>query len=467
MLPILALELRTEHDVVLARQRAREIAERLGVEGQDQVRFATAVSELTRNAVRYARGGRVEFGVDEPATGDAARRTLVARISDAGPGIRDLAAVLEGRYRSPSGMGIGLAGARRISDTFAIDSAPGRGTTVTVGRHLPAATPPQTGESLRTVADEVLRRASRTPFDEVQAQNQELLRALEELRTRQVEIERLNLELQETNRGVLALYAELDDKAEALRVASEQKTRFLSNVSHELRTPLATMVNLSRILLGSLGTEFTSEHRRQAEFIGKTAQSMSEIVNDLLDLAKIEAGRTELKPSEFSVADFLAALRGMFRPIATSPDVAFVVDAPDEPITMYTDEGRLAQVVRNLVSNALKYTERGEVRVRVERDGDADFVDFHVADTGIGIDVADQERIFEEFTQLENALQRRVKGTGLGLPLSRQLTKLLGGTLTVNSERGAGSTFTLRVPRRLPDARAGADVPAAGAARHG
>ena len=451
VLPILTLELRTELDVVLARQRAREIAERLGADAQDQTRVATAVSELARNAVRYAGGGRVSFTVEDLDDGGRARRSLVVRAADQGPGIADLDAVLEGRYRSATGMGIGLAGARRLSDAFTIESAPGAGTTVTIARHLPSALV-ATEASVREIADELAHSSSRTPFEEVQAQNQELLRALEELRLRQAEIERLNRELEETNRGVLALYAEIDDKAEALRRASEQKSRFLSNVSHELRTPLATMVNLSRILLGSAGSEFTAENRRQAEFIRRTAQAMSEIVNDLLDLAKIEAGRTELRPSDFDLTDFLAALRGMLRPVATSSSVAFIVEEPREPIEMRTDEGRLAQVVRNLVSNALKYTERGEVRVRVETE-EGDILAFHVSDTGIGIDVADQERIFDEFTQVESALQRRVKGTGLGLPLSRQLARLLGGTLEIRSTVGEGSTFTLRVPRRLDDGR--------------
>ena len=447
-LPILTLELRTELDVVLARQRAREIAERLGMDAQDQTRLATAVSELARNAVRYAGSGRISFAVEDRADGGGAPRSLVARVADRGPGIADLAAVLEGRYRSRTGMGIGLVGARRLSDDFAIESVPGEGTTVTLGRHLPAGAAAATESTVGRIADEVARRSSRTPFEEVQAQNQELLRALEELRVRQVEIERLNRELWETNRGVLALYAELDDKAEALRRASEQKTRFLSNVSHELRTPLATMVNLSRILSGAAGSELTAEHRRQSELIRRTAQAMAEIVDDLLDLAKIEAGRTEARPSEFDVADFLAALRGMLRPVATKAAVEFVVEDPPGPLEMHTDEGRLAQVVRNLVSNALKYTERGEVRVRVEPAADGTIA-FHVSDTGIGIDPADQERIFEEFTQLENPLQHRAKGTGLGLALSRRLARLLGGSLAVESMPGAGSTFTLRIPRRL------------------
>jgi signal transduction histidine kinase len=441
-LAVLVLELRTEHDVVLARQRARDIAERLGFDVQDQTRIATVVSELARNAVRYASGGRIVFTVEERD----GPRWLVVRVSDDGPGIRDLDAVLEGRFRSTTGMGIGLMGARRLSDSFDIESAPG-GTKVTIGRRFPARAAGTSESSVRRIAEEVARREAQSPFEEVQAQNQELIRTLEELRLRQVEIERLNRELQETNRGVLVLYAELDDKAEALRVASEQKSRFLSNVSHELRTPLATMVNLARILVDSAGAEFTADHHKQAQFIRDTAQGMVAIVNDLLDIAKVEAGRIDIRPSAFALSDFLAGLRGMFRPLLTSPDVALVVEEPAEPIEMHTDEARLAQVVRNLVSNALKFTERGEVRVRTEREGDG-LLAFHVSDTGIGIAESDQGRIFEEFTQLEHPLQRRLRGTGLGLPLARQLARLLGGSLAVCGAPGEGSTFSLRLPQR-------------------
>ena len=478
MAPLLTLELRYEQDVVVARQRARQLAELLGFDAQEQTRLATAVSEVARNAFRYAGGGRVGFGVaplaeDRPARAASAGaptagaptagdpvQSLVVRVEDRGPGIADLAAVLDGRYRSTTGMGLGLAGARRLSDAFDVRTAPGAGTTVTLARALPPRAPAVTRAGLARLADALARQTPRGAYEEVQAQNHELLRTLDELRARQAEVERLNAELAETNRGVLALYAELDDRAEALRLASEQKSRFLSSVSHELRTPLTSIVNLSRLLgdtAGTPGRELGEEQRTAVRYIRTSAQSLTEIVNDLLDLAKIEAGKVDLRPAAFAAADLVAALRGVFRPLATNPAVALRLDDPP-PLTLVTDEGRLAQVLRNLIGNALKYTEAGAVRLTVTT-GPDDTVAFAVGDTGIGIAPEDQARVFDEFAQVDHPLQRRTKGTGLGLPLSRRLATLLGGTLTVESTPGAGSTFTARVPRVYPEPAAARDMP--------
>jgi signal transduction histidine kinase len=191
----------------------------------------------------------------------------------------------------------------------------------------------------------------------------------------------------------------------------------------------------------------TAEQARQVGLIRGGAESLLAIVNDLLDIARIEAGKTVVRPTEFTVADLFAALRGMFRPLVTSDAVELVFGEVDGLPTMVSDEGKLSQILRNLVANAIKFTERGVVRVTVEP-ADADALAFHVADTGIGIPAEAHERVFEEFAQLEGPLQRIAGGTGLGLPLSRRLAVLLGGTLTLQSTPGLGSTFTLRVPVR-------------------
>jgi signal transduction histidine kinase len=358
-------------------------------------------------------------------------------------------------------MGLGLVGARRLTDAFDVRTRAGEGTAVTMARALPRHAPPVTPARLGAIAEALARQAPRGAYEEVQAQNHELLRTLEELRARQAEVERLNAELAETNRGVLALYAELDDRAQALRLASEQKSRFLSGVSHELRTPLTSIVNLARLLAeGPGGRDLAEEQRTAVRFIRQSAVALTEIVNDLLDLAKIEAGKVELRPAPFAAAALVAALRGVFRPLATDPAVALRLEDPPPGLMLVTDEGRLAQVLRNLVGNALKYTEAGEVRLTILAEP-GDVVAFAVRDTGIGIAPADQARVFDEFAQVEHPLQGRTKGTGLGLPLSRRLAGLLGGTLTLESAPGAGSTFTVRVPRALPAAgAAGAAVAA-------
>jgi signal transduction histidine kinase len=437
--PITTVALAFDNDVVLARQRARAIAARLGFDVQDQVRFATAVSELARNAFRYARDGRVAFAIERE--GD--RSLLVARVTDRGPGIPDLERVLQGLYVSSTGMGIGIMGARRLSDRFTIDTG-ASGTTVAVARVI-AHAPPLAAAEVRALSDSLLRESPPTVETELQRVTTALVAALDTVHQRDAEIERLTQELAETNRGVVALYAELDDRAQELRRLSEVKTRFLSDVSHELRTPLSSMVNLSRILLSHVDGPLSFEQAKQVALIERSAEWLTEMVSDLLDIAKIEAGKVELRPDDFSVSGLFAALRGMFRPLAASEQVALVFEDPAESIRLYTDEQRIGQVLRNFVSNALKFTTHGEVRITAAAEGD--MVRFTVADTGIGIAPADQQRIFEDYAQVDGPIQRRVRGTGLGLPLTRKLADLLGGSVALESEPGVGSRFSLIVPR--------------------
>jgi signal transduction histidine kinase len=279
----------------------------------------------------------------------------------------------------------------------------------------------------------------------------ERLRA--ELVARDAELARLRKELAETNSGVLALYAELEAQAEALRRASDLKSSFLSNVSHELRTPIASVINLSRLLLDEElgGGKLDAEQRRQVGFIARAGETLLEMVNSLLDLARIEAGRMEVLVRPHLVGEVLSPLRGMFRPLVTRQDVSLVIEEPETRLTMHSDEGKLAQILRNLVGNALKFTERGEVRLHTS--AEPEWISFIVSDTGIGIPDEHLERVFREFEQVPNALQAAAKGVGLGLPLSRSLAELLGGTLTVTSTPGEGSRFTLRLPMVLQPAQ--------------
>lgn len=462
--PLLTLELRYEQDLVSARQRARQVAALLGFDGQDQTRVTTAVSEIARNAFEYAGGGRVEFALDAAGSaGSAAAMTV--RVSDRGPGIADVRAVLDGRHVSESGMGLGITGARRLMDRFDIESGPGAGTVVTLAKDLPRrglgpASPPsspaEAAEAAARIAAELARSSAQSPLEEVRFQNQELLRTLAELQESQAELDQLNRELSDTNRGVMALYAELDDKAQQLQHANELKTTFLSNVSHEFRTPLNSIMGLAGLLLDRADGDLTPEQEKQVAFIRRSAASLAEMVNDLLDTAKIEAGKVTVEPQEFLVADLFSSLRGVFRPLLRSEEVALVfADASPLP-PLHTDDGKVAQILRNLISNALKFTERGSVRVSAELvpavghagGGDGPLVVFTVTDTGIGIAPDDRARVFEDFGQVGGALQRQAKGTGLGLPLSRRLAEILGGSLVLESSApGAGSAFRLVVPQ--------------------
>src|SRR5262249_39737975 len=239
-----------------------------------------------------------------------------------------------------------------------------------------------------------------------------------------------------------------------LRKASELKTRFLSNMSHEFRTPLNSILALSRLLLDRIDGELAPEQERQVGYIRRSAESLLELVNDLLDLAKVEARKVGVKATPFTVPSWLGALRGALKPLLISPSVDLIFDTPHDLPELVTDEAKVAQILRNLISNALKFTEKGEVRVRASYEPEQKLVIFSVRDTGIGIAPEDQARIFEEFAQVDTRLQKKVKGTGLGLPLSRSLAELIGGVIRVESVPGQGSLFTLVIPIVLKDAEA-------------
>jgi signal transduction histidine kinase len=449
------MELRADADVVAARQRARQVAELVGMERQDVVRFATAVSEIARNAVRYAGSGRIEFDVEGPP----GEPVLAARITDAGPGIPHLDEVLEGRYVSRTGMGMGLLGTRRLMDRFAIHAAPGEGTTVELARRLPRGAPPVDERARARIVSELARLRPADPVDELQRQNAELVAALAEVRGRQEELARLNQELEDTNRGVVALYAELDERVEQLRRANALRQQFMSYMSHEFRTPLDSILALSGLLLDRVDGELTEEQEKQVGFVRRSARDLLTLVDDLLDTARVDAGKVAVHPAPFSVVELFSALRATLRPLLVGETTQLLFDDPAALPPLWTDEAKVAQILRNLVSNALKFTEAGEVRVSA-RVHAAEWIVFEVADTGVGIADEDQVRIFEDFAQVDGQIQRRRRGTGLGLPLSRKLAELLGGSLALRSRPGHGSTFTLTLPREY---RAEAAVPEKGA----
>ena len=423
--PLLTVALTQPEDIVVARHRARQVASLAGLDASSQTRLAASVSEISRNALAYAGGGRVDFTItrSEPLA-------VCVRVTDRGPGIADLDAVLEGR--TP---GQGIAGARRLVDDFTITSQPA-GTTVTLSRRLPEGAVVSSADVARIVGA-LGTGVALNPAAELLTQNTELIASLTELRTRQDELVRLNTELEDTNRGVVALYAELDERAEQLRQASELKSRFLSNMSHEFRTPLNSILALSRLLMDRTDGPLTVEQERQVTYIRRSAESLTELVNDLLDLAKVEAGKLEIRPRYFTIGELFGALRGVMKPLQQNDAVDLIFEDVADCPPLFTDEAKVAQILRNLISNALKFTERGEVRVSAAFDSETRQCRLEVSDTGIGIAAEDQELVFQEFSQVANTLQYRAKGTGLGLPLSRRLAELLGGTLTLRSTPGS------------------------------
>lgn len=461
---LLRLDLAQDRDIVAARQRARQVSALLGFDSQDQVRIATAVSELARNAIRHAGGGTIEFMLTAAPSRGAPQANPILQIiiSDHGPGISNLDDAI-----ADSGIGelkLGLVAARRLMDTFDVYSGKGRGTTITLGKFLPRRTDSFSAARAATIADQLSAHGTDDPTAEIQQQNRELLRSLEELRLRKEELARLNAELEDTNRGVMALYAELEERAAHLRLADETKTRFLSAVSHEFRTPVNSILALSKILLHRLDGELSTEQEKQVTYIRQAAEQLSTMVDDLLDLRKVESGKLQLRVETFNVTDLFGALRGMFKPLSIKDAVSLSFEEIGALPELHTDQGKVSQILRNLISNALKFTEAGSVRVTARLAADTDMIVFSVADTGIGIAPENHRRIFDEFTQVENPLQTSVKGTGLGLPLSQRLAGLLGGSIDIASELGKGSVLSLAIPMRL-ESSAPPGVPVAPTAR--
>ncbi|MCS4278937.1 MULTISPECIES: sensor histidine kinase [Stenotrophomonas] len=270
----------------------------------------------------------------------------------------------------------------------------------------------------------------------------------QELQRLRLEADALRAELDETNQGVLALYAELDEQAEQLREVSELKSRFLSYMSHEFRTPLGSILSMTRLLEDGMDGPLTAEQRRQVRFISASTSELREMVDDLLDLAKIEAGRITISPAWFDLMDLFSALRGMFRPLVEGNQVDLLFEDPPVMPMLYTDDKKLAQILRNFISNALKFTPSGQVVVSTQREGE-NAVRFSVRDTGIGIPAELQSTLFEDFVQVDTPLQKRLRGTGLGLSLCKRFAELLGGHVGVESEIGTGSNFYVVLPLTL------------------
>jgi signal transduction histidine kinase/CheY-like chemotaxis protein len=423
-----SLRVRDLTGVFAARRLGRELAAGLGLDDRDQVRVATALSEISRSAVTVGQTAVIVFGADNTS--------LVLTVTVDGEPPEE-----------------GIVAAARLMDTAVAD-----GQVVRMAKRRPwRATP-----DLPAVRERLAALLPESTLDELRRNNQDLIAALEDVTRQKEQLLLLNAELQETNRGVMALYselseeleqtnrgvvalyAELDEKSEQLRAASESKNRFWTNVSHELRTPLNSIIGLTRLLADPVGG-LDAEQLYQVGLIRSTTTTLLTLVNDLLDVAKAESGQLVINPAQVRLPALLATLRGLTRPMAEGKPVEVVVSAEGAPATVLTDEMALTAILRNLLSNAIKYTDRGEVRLSV-RTGPGR-IELQVSDTGTGIPAGQLERVFEEFYQVPGA---RRGGTGLGLPYARRLAGLLDGELTLTSEAGGGTTAVLSLPHGTP-----------------
>ncbi|MGH3812193.1 MAG: ATP-binding protein, partial [Pseudonocardiaceae bacterium] len=292
----------------------------------------------------------------------------------------------------------------------------------------------------------------------LQAQQHELQSSNSELAEKAALLAAQNRDIEIKNAEIELARQELEERAAELAAASRYKSDFMANMSHELRTPLNSALVLAKLLTDNLDGNLSTKQVEFARTIYSAGSDLLQLINDILDLAKVEAGRMEPSLSDVAMTAVVTYVKTLCEPLAAEKALHFAVELdPALPATLHTDEQRLQQVLRNLMSNALKFTDEGGVRLRIrpasaeEVAGDAlraapTRVAFEVADTGIGIAADKLSVIFEAFQQADGTTSRRYGGTGLGLSISRQLTQLLGGELTVRSEPGKGSVFTLYLP---------------------
>ncbi|HEV2537863.1 MAG TPA: ATP-binding protein, partial [Streptosporangiaceae bacterium] len=390
-----------------------------------------AVSEISRSAVTAGLTAVIMFGVDDAH--------LVLTVTMDGDPAAD-----------------GIVPVRRLMDEVTVE-----GRVVRMTKHRPPGVKPDQ----RQVSEQLAAARSPSALDELRRQNQDLITALDDLGQQKDQLVLLNAELlqtnqgvmamyselsselEQTNRGVVALYAELDETSERLRAASESKDRFWANVSHELRSPLNSIIGLTRLLAEPApdGDGLDPERLYQVELIRNSGGTLLNLVNDLLDVAKAESGQLHTDPAYVGLPALLGRLRGLARPMTGDKPVTVTVSAEGAPATILTDEVALTGILRNLLSNGIRYTDRGEVRLSTRVTGPR--LEIIVADTGIGIPAGLTGHVFEEFYQVPGV---RRGGTGLGLPYARRLARILGGDLTLTSEPSAGTTVVLDLPLRTP-----------------
>lgn len=287
---------------------------------------------------------------------------------------------------------------------------------------------------------------------ELEAQSQKLLASEEELRVQQEELMQSNQELEERSslleeKNALIEQHNLDmqQKSRELEQSTKYKSEFLANMSHELRTPLNSILLLSRLMTES--EDLDEQYVEYAEVMQNSGQGLLTLIDEILDLSKIEAGKMTLNIHDVPVSDILKDLELMFKPMANQKNIELIIENDSAPIqTLQTDKQRIEQILKNLLSNALKFTSQGNVTIKVSSDPTNETVSFSVKDTGIGIAADKLKMVFEAFQQADGSTQRKYGGTGLGLSISRELAHLLGGKITLKSEEGQGSEFTLTVP---------------------
>jgi signal transduction histidine kinase len=428
---------RREADIVKVRERVRRLAREMGFDATTQIKITTAVSELTRNIYEYARAGAITLSLAQRGS-TAAGLQLTAR--DDGPGIEEtrLRSIVRGSYRSPSGLGVGLVGTRRLMDEFDIQSKPGEGTRVTVVKWLPPAEAAEARARVDELRDFLTTDEDDSVLEELARQNRDLVQVLGELEEKRDQLERVNRQLGESNR-------ELNEANAKLRELSAMKEEFLALTTHDLRSPLAVISGVINFFTSGRLGDLTSEQKNMVSMMERNTQNLIELVNDLLDASKLESGTMRLEPAPVDLRGLIEELHEQMQPLAAEKEIALEERLPADLPELQADRAKLRRILVNLLSNALKFTPKGgHITVNAAREGS--FVHVSVSDTGVGIPEEDLRDIFDKYAQARSRATRSEKGTGLGLYITRQLVELHGGKIGVRSEVGKGSTFSFTIP---------------------
>jgi signal transduction histidine kinase len=455
---LLTVILRRESDILLARQRARQVSQFLGFSIGETTRITTALSEIARNALEYGGGGSVSFAIEARALD---REDLVIRVADEGGGIEDVTAVLSGNFQSRAGMGIGIKGSRALMDRFTLTSVPGKGTAVEMAKTRPWSAAKLGAPDVARLTQELARSSEATPIGELQLQNQALLNALQELTQRQLEIERL---------GVIAGQAR--ERAEAAQLVAERsvvvRERFMALTTHEIRTPLNAMIGYLDLLETELATLLTEKQRGYFARLKRASKHLVGVTNDFLDMAQGDAGRLKVASHDGAARHVMSEAAALVAPQAGVREITVRLSETTDHVMYRGDVDRVRQVLVNLLGNAVSFTPPGgTVEMIAERttstppgsaSAEGPMCVIRVQDTGPGIPSDKLGHVFEPFVQLSSEGQQSRKGSGLGLTVSRQLALLMRGDLTAESN-GHGAAFTLWLPEGGHQSRESSEAP--------
>jgi signal transduction histidine kinase len=438
--PLLTIRIEGEHDVIVVRRRTKQIGQLLGLNESEQTKMATAVSEVSRNALQFAKSGTIVFFVD-----DVTKQYFGVSIEDKGPGIKDIDKYLQGKVNHCRG----LFGARRMVDRFDVDTGE-QGTSIFLRKLLPSRTHTFTAQEISKISESLGKLDQQTPIDEVYSQNQELLATLEELQQKQEELDdslrreqdlSVSLENQIQARTNELLYAR-DDAMQA----NNLKSQFVANISHELRTPLSSVVGLGELLATS--PDMSEEDKELAVNLLDSAKKLLVLMNNLLDFSRIDVGKMTIESTQFSPRELLANVMTQYQDQAQRKSIMlFLESAFDVPDKCFGDEKKIMHILMSLTKNALKFTNAGSIKLSVSVEhakDDSIKLKMSVTDTGIGIAKHNHDSLFQPFALVNGANQ--FGGTGLGLSLTKSYVTLLGGEINVISEPNRGSTFWFTVP---------------------